>query len=158
MKQVRMFRRLKEEMTPSKERGRSMVEMLGVLAIIGVLSIGAVAGYTIAINRYKAMRILDISSKLSVAVQSRTPLINPTSTWNEHLYIAQLAGEVYEEYGIDAVGNVGSMAEYETTFIVDANWSVNVYGSPPGIRRALGAVLGGDFSTGPILVVKVNKN
>ena len=27
-----------------KEKGRSMVEMLGVLAIIGVLSIGGIAG------------------------------------------------------------------------------------------------------------------
>ena len=27
------------------ESGRSMVEMLGVLAIIGVLSIGGIAGY-----------------------------------------------------------------------------------------------------------------
>lgn len=158
MKQVRMFRRLKKGAAPLKERGRSMVEMLGVLAIIGVLSIGAVAGYTIAINRYKAMRILDISSKLSVAVQSRTPLTNQTPTWNNQLYIAQLAGEVYEEYGIPHAGNLGSMAEYETTFIVDEDGSVNVYASPAGIRRALGAVLGGDFSTGPIPVVKVNKN
>ena len=30
------------------ESGRSMVEMLGVLAIIGVLSVGGIAGYTTA--------------------------------------------------------------------------------------------------------------
>ena len=29
------------------ESGRSMVEMLGVLAIIGVFSVGGIAGYTI---------------------------------------------------------------------------------------------------------------
>ena len=28
------------------ENGRSMVEMLGVLAIIGVLSVGGIAGYS----------------------------------------------------------------------------------------------------------------
>ena len=33
--------------------GRSMVEMLGVLAIIGVLSIGAIAGYSKAMFKYK---------------------------------------------------------------------------------------------------------
>ena len=33
--------------------GRSMVEMLGVLAIIGVLSVGAIAGYSKAMNKYK---------------------------------------------------------------------------------------------------------
>ena len=31
------------------QSGRSMVEMLGVLAIIGVLSVGAIAGYSKAI-------------------------------------------------------------------------------------------------------------
>ena len=33
--------------------GRSMVEMLGVLAIIGVLSVGAIAGYGKAMTKYK---------------------------------------------------------------------------------------------------------
>jgi len=33
--------------------GRSMVEMLGVLAIIGVLSVGAIAGYQKAMFKYK---------------------------------------------------------------------------------------------------------
>ena len=35
------------------ESGRSMVEMLGVLAIIGVLSVGGIAGYTLAMNKYR---------------------------------------------------------------------------------------------------------
>ena len=35
------------------EIGRSMVEMLGVLAIIGVLSVGAIAGYSKAMMKYK---------------------------------------------------------------------------------------------------------
>ena len=33
--------------------GRSMVEMLGVLAIIGVLSVGAIAGYSKAMHKHK---------------------------------------------------------------------------------------------------------
>ena len=36
-----------------KEQGRSMVEMLGVLAIIGVLSVGAIAGYSKAMEKWK---------------------------------------------------------------------------------------------------------
>jgi type II secretory pathway pseudopilin PulG len=44
--------------TPSRcpldaSAGRSMVEMLGVLAIIGVLSVGAIAGYGKAMMKYK---------------------------------------------------------------------------------------------------------
>ena len=33
--------------------GRSMIEMLGVLAIIGVLSVGGIAGYSKAMQMYK---------------------------------------------------------------------------------------------------------
>ena len=35
------------------QNGRSMVEMLGVLAIIGVLSVGSIAGYSNAMLKYK---------------------------------------------------------------------------------------------------------
>ena len=39
--------------------GRSMVEMLGVLAIIGVLSVGAIAGYSKAMMKYKMNQAAD---------------------------------------------------------------------------------------------------
>ena len=42
-----------------RENGRSMVEMLGVLAIIGVLSIGAISGYSTAMERYKLNKYAD---------------------------------------------------------------------------------------------------
>ena len=35
------------------EYGRSMIEMLGVLAIVGVLSVGGISGYSRAMNNYK---------------------------------------------------------------------------------------------------------
>ena len=39
--------------------GRSMVEMLGVLAIIGVLSVGAIAGYSKAMMKYRLNKSLE---------------------------------------------------------------------------------------------------
>ena len=42
-----------------QQSGRSMVEMLGVLAIIGVLSIGGIAGYSYAMRRHIANGILN---------------------------------------------------------------------------------------------------
>ncbi len=42
-----------------KENGRSMVEMLGVLAVIGVLSIGGIAGYRTAMNYYQGNEIIN---------------------------------------------------------------------------------------------------
>ena len=35
------------------EKGRSMIEMLGVLAIVGVLSVGGIAGYSKAMEKWK---------------------------------------------------------------------------------------------------------
>lgn len=55
----------------NQESGRSMVEMLGVLAIIGVLSIGGIAGYTMAMNRYRANEILNAASMLGVVAMSQ---------------------------------------------------------------------------------------
>ena len=52
------------------QNGRSMIEMLGVLAIIGVLSIGGLAGYTMAMNRHRANQILDYVSRCGVAAQT----------------------------------------------------------------------------------------
>lgn len=42
-----------------EQSGRSMVEMLGVLAIIGVLSVGGIAGYSKAMAKYKLTKAMD---------------------------------------------------------------------------------------------------
>ena len=39
--------------------GRSMIEMLGVLAIIGVLSVGGIAGYSKAMMKFKINKTID---------------------------------------------------------------------------------------------------
>ncbi len=57
-------------MKTTNESGRSMVEMLGVLAIIGVLSIGGIAGYTTAMNRYRANEVLDMANKYATVIYS----------------------------------------------------------------------------------------
>ena len=57
-------------MKRTNESGRSMVEMLGVLAIIGVLSVGGIAGYTMAMNRYRSNEIIDMANKLAVVAFS----------------------------------------------------------------------------------------
>ena len=56
----------------TNENGRSMVEMLGVLAIIGVLSIGGILGYTTAMNRHRANQIIDAAAKVSAIAQTST--------------------------------------------------------------------------------------
>ncbi len=44
-------------MKNNNQSGRSMIEMLGVLAIIGVLSIGGIAGYSKAMAKYRLSKV-----------------------------------------------------------------------------------------------------
>ena len=60
-------------MTKNYESGRSMVEMLGTLAIMGVLSIGGIAGYSYGMDKYRAnealkdvnLRVIDLLTQAS---------------------------------------------------------------------------------------------
>ena len=52
------------------ESGRSMVEMLGVLAIIGVLSVGGIAGYSLSMRRHRANGVVDLASKYALVTYS----------------------------------------------------------------------------------------
>ena len=57
------------------QSGRSMVEMLGVLAIIGVLSVGAIAGYSKAMMKYK----------LNKQAEQINQVINTVSQYHEKI-------------------------------------------------------------------------
>ena len=46
-------------MIKTNQSGRSMIEMLGVLAIIGVLSVGGIAGYSKAMLKFRTNKTLD---------------------------------------------------------------------------------------------------
>ncbi len=54
----------------SEQSGRSMVEMLGVLAIIGVLSVGGIAGYSKAMAKFKVNQTLDQISMLITNIRT----------------------------------------------------------------------------------------
>ena len=76
------------------ESGRSMVEMLGTLAIIGVLSIGGIAGYTYAMNKSKANDILDGVSKRAVVVSQQLIMGNETPS------LVEYAGKKIGDYSV----------------------------------------------------------
>lgn len=58
----------------SCEKGRSMIEMLGVLAIVGVLSVGGIKGYSKAMTKLKADKV--ISQMNETVLNIRTLFIN----------------------------------------------------------------------------------
>lgn len=115
--------------------GRSMVEMLGVLAIIGVLSVGSIAGYSKAMNKYKLNKHAEsLNMLLSNALQLSSSINKAKSGgnnndiyYNEFLNKAKLLpdGIVYKkeswnqtgltknDYLVDTFGN--KMSFYSRT-------------------------------------------
>ena len=54
----------------TEEPGRSMVEMIGVLAIVGVLSIGGISGFSKAMAKYKLDKTLNQISMIITSVHT----------------------------------------------------------------------------------------
>ena len=54
----------------NEQSGRSMVEMLGVLAIIGVLSVGGIAGYSKAMTKFKITKTFDQVSMMVANIRT----------------------------------------------------------------------------------------
>lgn len=56
--------------TKNEQSGRSMVEILGVLAIIGVLSVGGIAGYSKAMAKHKLTKTQDQLQLLTINIRN----------------------------------------------------------------------------------------
>lgn len=54
----------------NNEQGRSMIEMLGVLAIVGVLSVGGIAGYSKAMGKFKTNKLIDQINMVTTNVRT----------------------------------------------------------------------------------------
>lgn len=73
----------------STNAGRSMIEILAVLAIIGILSFGVIAAYSFAVSKHRANQIYD-----QVDLRATTSFTNP--------FVAQAeAGQIYSLPGFD---------------------------------------------------------
>lgn len=64
--------------------GRSMVEMLGVLAIIGVLSIGSISGYSTAMRKYKLNRQAESFNMLLANAIQISASVNRSSNYTHY--------------------------------------------------------------------------
>lgn len=95
------------------ELGRSMVEMLGVLAIIGVLSVGAIAGYSKAMRKYRLNQLTEqLNTVINASARYAKSFINLTNVTYVTNYLIKL-GEIPEnmikdsdtDYIYDIFGN-----------------------------------------------------
>ena len=85
------------------ESGRSMVEMLGVLAIIGVLSIGGIAGYSISMTRHRVNQTVDALNKYALIVYTscQKEFINGDITDLSSCHIPE-----YEEFDLPKITTI----------------------------------------------------
>ena len=62
--------RTKKAQVETVQCGRSMIEMLGVLAIVGVLSVGGIAGYSKAMQKFKINKTIDDISHIVTNIRT----------------------------------------------------------------------------------------
>ena len=60
----------KKQQVDVLQYGRSMIEMLGVLAIVGVLSVGGIAGYSKAMEKFKINKTADQISQIVTNIRT----------------------------------------------------------------------------------------
>ena len=77
------------------QNGRSMVEMLGVLAIIGVLSVGGIAGYSKAMEKFKINKTIEQIS--TIANNMRTTFMSQGNYQGLSTSLAHNAGIIPDE-------------------------------------------------------------
>lgn len=116
------------------QSGRSMVEMLGVLAIIGVLSVGGISGYSKAMAKFKLTKAQDQISMLLMNIRtayatspsysglSSTAAADYNLAPNDMVQSTTAGGSSYTlkgAFGGDVV--VSAISEAETYFYITMN-------------------------------------
>jgi len=96
------------------QNGRSMIEMLGVLAIVGVLSAGGIAGYSMAMQSYKTTQLIE---KIQLIAQQTRRLYKtgyPAANLTQSLIDSGKITDMKSPFGGDMYVTSG----YSTTFDV----------------------------------------
>ena len=129
----------KKQIQNQAQSGRSMVEMLGVLAVIGVISLGGISGYRMAMNRYQANQIANeinlmrTDAKIKVARGVELLLGEPYDGEDGHL-------KFNESYGVKVESKDIFDEETETT---ETGYSFTLSGIPAGVCKPLATLLDG---------------
>ena len=127
--------------------GRSMIEMLGVLAIVGVLSVGGIAGYSKAMEKFKVNKLVEEYTNLMFGLMEHMDNFSPLRVegeYQERYYLAEtiqglnLVPAGWRKYGsgqgfIDSSGNMiytyvrGNMITFDLQLgAIDGSGSYNI--------------------------------
>ncbi len=105
----------------SSQSGRSMVEMLGVLAVIGVLSVGGIAGYRYALDRYtrnKILTLLHYGAMASQIERAKDPVLklflaDMTTKEREDLFCKNYVGDSFCQQGHPSLTETATNYKYK---------------------------------------------
>ena len=118
----------------SLQRGRSMIEMLGVLAIIGVLSVGGIAGYSKAMKKYRVNKLANQITQLAQNIRTLYGSQKTYSSLTSNVILrAHLAPEeMYESTGSSSLthpfgGHVSARPSSRTYSGDNKAFSINVW-------------------------------
>ena len=122
--------------------GRSMIEMLGVLAIIGVLSVGGIAGYSKAMMQFKINKTKQQIAEVVFNIRSMYAQQNPKDY--SSLYVDSLP----EDFG-EAFGGYAQFNSRPNGILEPNRFSISLFGLPMEACVALATTnWGTDETTG----------
>lgn len=129
----------------SCEFGRSMIEMLGVLAIVGVLSVGGIAGYSKAMMKWKINKMIEDYTMLMTGLMEYQESL--FKTYNDSNYDNRLLAQfiidaklvpetwklVNHQFIADSLGN--KINTYVDTAETGTKFTSDIYIVPSGINK-----------------------
>ena len=124
--------------------GRSMIEMLGVLAIIGVLSVGGIAGYSKAMMKYKINKMTEEYTMLMTGLMEYQESLFKTYSGDydnrflsQFIIDAKLVPETWklvnQQFIADSLGN--KINTYVDTADTGTKFTSDIYIVPSGINK-----------------------
>ena len=125
--------------------GRSMIEMLGVLAIIAVLSVGGIAGYSKAMEKYKLNRTVEQFNYLIQGMLEHTDSLRDKSNSSyqyglvDVVQALNLVPETWER--VDWIRLTDEMGDTIQPFIRNGNITIDFYLGGKTVQES-----GGDLS------------
>ncbi len=138
----------KKQVQNQAQQGRSMVEMLGVLAVIGVISIGGIAGYRMAMNRYQANQIANEINLM------RTDAKMKVAQGAEKLMLGEPYDSGHLNFGSNyAVAFDFADIESEDEGVTEAGYYIKISGISADVCKPLVTLLNGMNET---VALKVN--
>ena len=140
------------------QSGRSMIEMLGVLAIVGVLSAGGIAGYSMAMQTRKLYKgdYTDLDIQDLIDAGKITDITNPfggnlsidTSGWGNDMFAIVVPGNIPADVCTDIVQvDWGDRGVFEGIYFMRSTGSITLrYGNgywPSPTQQSIASCTGG---------------